>query len=107
MNKTDVYAEFEVDDNGFITSLGTFEGEPWYSPIVYGWYLDGSRGTPVASDIDDAGGELFFLSSEDRELLELSDNVYALLFEKDHYGFVWVTELTEAQALLALREEAA
>ena len=47
VNKSEVYAEFDVDEYGTIRTHGKFEAESWIAPIVYDWYGNGDRGEEI------------------------------------------------------------
>ena len=74
-----------------ITDHGKFEGEAWYAPKVYQWYLDGDPGE-IFGDTN-----VYVLSEDDRRAFELSDHVYALVLEESDQGFVFVNTLDKSE----------
>ena len=103
MNKSEVYAEYNVDSWGVIHSPGKFEGESWIAPIIYDWYGNGDRGEEIG-DPDNEYPEgsftsIYVLDADSRAILELDDEpeVYAVTLDESDQGFVYVGTLTRAE----------
>ena len=113
VNKSEVYAAFDIDEYGTIRTLGKFEGESWIAPIVYGWWGDGDRGEEVTHcECEEVEGEgegwidcecpttnIYALDPESRAILELDDQpeAYAVTLDESDQGFVYVGTLTRAE----------
>lgn len=116
MNKSEVYAEFDVDEYGTIRTPGKFEGESWIAPIVWDWYMNGDRGEetdPHRGWSDEAmeyhdyhescdnctSTNIYVLDPETRAILELDDQpeAYAVTLDESEQGFVYVGTLTRAE----------
>ena len=82
--------EYTVKD-GIIQDQGKFEGEAWYAPTVYQWYLDGDPGE-IFGDAN-----VYVLTDENRTQLELNDYVYALILEEGDQGFIYVNILDKSE----------
>ena len=115
MNKSEVYAAFDIDEYGTIRTLGKFEAESWIAPIVYDWYGNGDRGEELmhrgwseeAMEYHDyhescdacAITNVYVLDAQTRAILELDDEpeVYAVTLDESDQGFVYVGTLTRAE----------
>ena len=109
MNKSEVYAEYNVDEWGVIHSPGKFEAESWIAPIIYDWYVNGDRGEEVTDceceevegwiDCECAITNVYVLDAESRAILEMDDQpeVYAVTLDESDQGFVYVGTLTRAE----------
>lgn len=87
--RADVEAEgYQIDARGMVTSLGKFQGEAWWAPIVYGWMMDGD-GEELDGLMDDESALLFTLTDEDRAAFDLPEPVTGILLEETSDGFVY------------------
>lgn len=101
MKRSEILAEFQVDEHGIIRSPGKFEGEMLYAPHFAEFYGSGEM---VGVDEDD-NSELYDVSPEDRaEFPEIDADTVAIVTWESDQGFFYCRELTAAE-LADLRAE--
>lgn len=83
MSRREILANYDIDNNGVITSLGKFEGEMLYVPYFWEIGLDG------CADEDEDGVFTFDIDEDDlAEFPELA-GVSKLMLEESEQGFVY------------------
>lgn len=103
MTRNEIMQVYNVNEDGIITSLGKFEGEPVYAPHFSEFADDGEN----LSYMEDGCGDyasLIEISDEDRtEFPELGTAKYVLVTENDQgfVGTVLVADEAEADVYRA------